>query len=500
MKQKRRKTLMFQLIVYFSMIFIVVIALLAVSWGNSQQENQTSATISKLTTPYVRLYAGLDELNNSIAAIPHSYLERQEHMENAVAVRQASSDLMQILNEDGYNRTSIDLHNTVLAYLTTYDAIWDSYANHDYAQVNLGIDQLHKSEQWIRDYLKQIDGDVNERQSALLLRSEQIRARYYRTMLVLGSLIFFLCIFALLLTARRFVSPIQTLCRNVKEFRLSDSMEELHARGIPCRPDSLQEIRTLATAIYSMQDTVLGQYAVEKNIEMLRTRLSEEALHTATVEKELHEAQLKALQAQINPHFLFNTLNMIAQMAYIEGAERTTDLLETFSDYFRYNVESFERSVTLAEELANLRGYIALQRERFGDRIAYFVEADDAVREIQVPCLILQPLVENAISHGLRMKTENGEVRTTIRAIGDGGFAITVSDNGCGMDEDALRRMIQRATQTEADADADHRSIGISNVVRRLKLAFGDGVTFHAQSAPGEGMRITLRVEGGNAL
>lgn len=442
----------------------------------------------------------IDELSSSVTTVNYPRKSLQEHESDAAVVREAGYSLMQVLNTDGYSRTSIDLYNTIQGFLEVHSSILHSYETHDYAQAYSDTIELQRIEGWIRDYLKQVDSDITERQDALLLSSEQMRARYQSMMFALGTMILLMCVLVLTLTARRFVVPIQALCKNVKEFRLSDDMEQLHARGIPCRRGSLQEIRTLATAIYSMQDTVLGQYAVEKNIEMLRARLSEEALHRTTVEKELQASQLRALQAQINPHFLFNTLNMIAQMSYLEGAERTTDLLETFSDYFRYNVESFERSVTLAEELVNVRGYITLQRERFGERIRYTVEADEAVNAIQVPCLIIQPLVENAISHGLRMKTENGWVHTEVRAVGNGGFEITVADNGCGMDEAALKQMVRRVTQPEEDEDATHRSIGISNVFKRLKIAFGEDVTFHAEGAVGEGLRITLRVEGGSRL
>ena len=414
-------------------------------------------------------------------------------------IESASRSLMEVLNANGFNRASIDLYNTVEEYLAVCQSVITSYNAKDYYNVVVQIEHFNQIKQWIRDYLRQCSAAVSQRREALTAESDARRSSYYRQTLVLGSLIFLLCAFTLLFAARRFVAPIQALCQNVKAFRLTDDLEVLQERGLSCQRNSLVEIRTLATAIYSMQNSVLDQYSLEKNNVMLRTRLNEEALHTANIQKELQETQLKALQAQINPHFLFNTLNMIAQMSYIEGAERTTDLLETFSDYFRYNVESFERSVTLAEELANVRGYIALQKERFGDRIAYTVEADDAVLNIQVPCLIIQPLVENAISHGLRIKTENGEVRTSIRAIGDGGFEITVQDNGCGMDEETLQHMIRRVTQTEADADTGHRSIGVANVVRRLKIFFGDNVAFSAQSAPGEGLCITLRVEGGIA-
>lgn len=303
MKQKKSKTLMFQLVLCFSAILIVVTALLVISWTNSQREKQTSSTISALTTPYVRLYAGIDKLSNSITAMVYSKADQKEHAETVAAVAEANQSLLEVLNKDGYNRTSIDLYYTIQQFLKTYENVLQSYESRDYSQAQDGIEQLQSTAIWIRDYLKQVYGDINEKQNSLLLYSEKMRGQYYSLMIILSCAIFLLCLMVLVLTAHRFVVPIQTLCKNVTEFRLSDDINELHERGIPCRSGSLQEIRTLATAIYSMQDTVLDQYTVEKNIELLRTRLNEEALHTANIEKELQETRLKALQAQINPHF-----------------------------------------------------------------------------------------------------------------------------------------------------------------------------------------------------
>ena len=499
MKHAKSQTLMFQLVLFFSGILVAVFLLIAYSWDNARWETRTNEAINALTTPYTQLYTELDAVNKSF-----SYVGRRGWMPNNLSedvsdIESASASLMAVLNADGFHRASVDLNNTIGEYLSIYQSIIASYDAKDYATAIQGVSELGQVEQWVRDYLKDCNSAVTQRRDALLAESDARRDRYYRGTLALGIAIFIACAATLLMTARRLVAPIQALCQNVKAFRLTDSLEALKQKGVPCKPRSLVEIRTLATAIYSMQNTVLDQYTLEKNNELLRARLSEEALRTATIERRLRETELRALQAQINPHFLFNTLNMIAQTSYIEGAEHTTELLETFSDYFRYNVENFEHSVTLAEELANVRGYVALQRERFGERIAYVIEADDAVMGIRVPCLIVQPLVENALSHGLRMKTEGGEVRVAIRAAGEDGFEIAVSDNGCGMTADALERLLRRATQPEEDDESGHRSIGISNVVRRLKIAFGENVALRAESAPDEGMRIAIRVERGKA-
>lgn len=502
METKRTNTLMFQLMLCFAVILMAVLLLIATSWNMTTREAWNSAGIAKLTEPYARLFMDLDRLRNGRSGILAVNDEGSETSESEAIfgeMNQSAEALVEALNEGGFERASLDFRNTLHTYRDLYWDIVSSYDRQDYAQVNLGIERLNQSERWLRSYLTQAGTAISARADALRAQSAQARGRYYQAMLLLGSAIFVLCVMTLAISARRFVAPVEELCRNVRAFRLSDSAEALRERGVPCRPNSLREIRTLATAIYSMQDTVLGQYAVEKHNEQLKQKLVAEAMHTAQVERRLQEAQLKALQAQINPHFLFNTLNMIGQMAYLEGAERTTDLLDTFSRFFRYNVESFERNVTIAEEIENVRGYVALQRERFGERIRYQIEMDHAVEAIQVPSLIIQPLVENALSHGLRLKTDGGKVRVSVTALEAGGFEILVADNGCGMDAEALRALREQVDASESDDRAEHRSIGLSNVVSRMRLTFGERFRCDIEGTPGEGFAVCLRVEEGGA-
>ena len=501
MKIRRSNTLMFQLVVCFSVIMAGVLALIITSWSITKQEAENSATISALTVPYAQLQADLSRLRDSKFDVLG--IEEGTQAEGAEVLRniRASADtLMRLLNEDGFNRSSIDLNNTLSSYQDVYNTIIENYAAQQYAQADAAVQRLDQTERWIQGYLAQTGIAITQRQETLREQSSITRYYYYRGMLLVGSMVFAACLLVLIMAARRFVAPVEELCKNVRNFRLSDSLEELKKNGVPCKRGSLQEIRTLATAIYSMENAVLDQYTIERHNEMLRGKLSEEALRSARMEKRLQEAQLRALQAQINPHFLFNTLNMIGQMSYLEGAEKTSELLEIFSDYFRYNVDSFERNVTLAEELENVRGYIALQEERFGDRIRYNVHMDEAVQRICVPCLIIQPLVENAISHGLSMKTEGGAVCVSVHSLEDGGFEITVIDNGRGMDEPSLRTLATRLAQPDQEDSLEHSSIGIFNVVSRMRISFRDAFSFDLKSALEEGFQISLRVEGGDAF
>ena len=499
MKVNRFNTLVFQQAVFFAVILLGVLLLILTSWRMTQREGAASEAIDALTTPYTRIYTGLDTLRGSKSGVLGADDAANTGTESAgiiAGMREAAGSLKTLLNDGDYNRSSVELDNTLESYQSIYEDVLACYTSHDYLRMNQGIERLDQTERWIRGYLAETGAAIALRQEALRGVTSQRRADYYRTMIALGSLILLLCVVTQILGYLRFVRPIEALCRNVQSFRLSDSLEALKQAGIPCKRGCIQEIRTLATAIYSMEDTVLGQYAVEKHNEQLQQKLANEAMRTAQMERRLQEARLKALQAQINPHFLYNTLNMIGQMSYIEGAERTTELIETFSDFFRYNVESFERDVTLREEIDSAKGYAALQRERFGDRIRYSFEADDAVNDIRVPSLIVQPLVENAISHGLRMRTGGGEVKVRVKANDEGGFEIAVSDNGCGMDAEALRTLRERAEETRGDDQSEHVSIGITNVISRMRLTFGPRFSYDMESAPEQGFAVCLRVEG----
>ncbi len=495
-------TLMFQLTLCFLIIIISMFVLVWMHRVYCREADRINVNLEMVVEPYTKLYGDLENVSSLMADTrpTHHTRTRIEASKSAAEVLLGDAEsVMNILNADGYNRSSIDLYHTTQAYVELNAEVVNHYSKRAYADAIGGIERMRTMEKWIRKDMIEIGNILNDAQESSRVQSAMLRDAYNKRMAMMILLILSMCIIALALTMQRAVQPIKRLCKVVTDFRLSDDPKRLRESGVPCRETSLREIRTLATAIYSMQDTVLTQYTVEKHNEQLQQRLNREALRAEQMGNQLKETQLKALQAQINPHFLFNTLNMIAQLSYIEGAEHTTELLETFSEYFRYNVEKFGSSVTIAEEIANVRGYIHLQKERFGDRIHYELEMDDDLNDVKVPCLVVQPLVENAISHGLRMKTEDGLIRVSVQRCEDGGFDISVSDNGCGMSVEVLNVLVERAMDQRTDDESSHRSIGISNVIKRMRIAFGDRMRFHIDSREGEGTCITLHVEGGIA-
>ena len=201
-------------------------------------------------------------------------------------------------------------------------------------------------------------------------------------------------------------------------------------------------------------------------------------------ERELVElaatAQLAALRAQINPHFLFNSLNSIAQLIRADP-DRAEACVERLAEMFRYVLRYGEKDfVPLAEELEMARAYLDIERARFGDRLRVETHVDPPSLQHLIPNLILQPLVENAVRHGLSRKRGGGTVRIDAR-LADGCLELSVGDDGLGMPDTALERVYEHG-------------IGLRNLRDRLERLYGPAHLPEITSAPGSGTRVRLRL------
>jgi two-component system sensor histidine kinase YesM len=211
-------------------------------------------------------------------------------------------------------------------------------------------------------------------------------------------------------------------------------------------------------------------------------------------------AEYLALQNQINPHFLYNTLEGIRSEALIEGVESIAAMTEALETFFRYTISNVDKLTTLAEEIANVENYCTIQRFRFGEKIAFEVEnlvaGDVDVLKAKVPKLTLQPIVENAVFHGLEPKLGNGLVTITLQATPER-LLITVSDNGVGMDDAHVHQLnskLRGASLGYVREDKQKGGIALLNVNNRIKLLFGDeyGVYLYSKLGVGTDVELTL--------
>ncbi len=198
----------------------------------------------------------------------------------------------------------------------------------------------------------------------------------------------------------------------------------------------------------------------------------------------LAEAQLRALRAQISPHFVYNALTAIASFVRTDP-ERARELLLEFADFTRYSSRTHGEFTTLAEELRSIDRYLLLERARFGERLQVVLRVAPEVLPVAVPYLCLQPLVENAVQHGLERGRGSGTV--TVIAEDDGAQCrISVEDDGAGSDPERIRALLAGSETSD--------SMGLANVDARLRAVYGDEHGLLVETAVGAGTKVTLRV------
>lgn len=217
-------------------------------------------------------------------------------------------------------------------------------------------------------------------------------------------------------------------------------------------------------------------------------------------EKEISRSQteLKALQAQINPHFLFNTLDVLYWSLMDKDEDQLAGYVVAMSDLFRYTIvgPNKEGWVKLSEELEHVQRYLLIMKMRFEERLDWEIEVPPELGDVELPKLLLQPLVENAILHGVESKIEPGRVRLKVARDGER-ITITVEDDGVGMDEDKLRSLIEELESGKVTSSKDS-GIGIANVQRRLQLFFSgkdeQSAVMDIDSRKGVGTRINIQI------
>ena len=232
-----------------------------------------------------------------------------------------------------------------------------------------------------------------------------------------------------------------------------------------------------------------------RNIKEQEARAYEAQLKEQKLLISQQEMEFKMLASQINPHFLYNTLETIRMKALKAGDKEAATAIKLLGKSMRYVLENMGTAMTtLEEELNHVEEYIAIQHLRFGDRIQYTMETEPGLdlKEYYLPPLLLQPVVENAIVHGLEEKDEDGRIAVSVyRKISEGMnlLIIDVEDNGCGMTEEVLGKL---RTDIEIRDMSRSKSIGLYNINQRMKLHFGDGYRVHIYSEPQMGTRVRL--------
>lgn len=282
--------------------------------------------------------------------------------------------------------------------------------------------------------------------------------------------------------------PIQIMVNNTEKIKHEDyELENPRA--------SSSELIVLERAFADMS------VRIKEDMENLRekARLEQELLkrenENLLMKNLMTETELQNLQSQINPHFLFNTMNMISKSAYLHNDIQTSELMDKLSAFLRYALDKADKVSTLREEIKSIENYIYIQQRRFGSRVRFMVDIPENIPNIAMPAIIIQPLIENAIIHGVGKMTEKAEI-VVAASVDEEALLIHVEDNGAGMNAEQLEELQVHLHRVLSDASVSRNksSIGLANVYKRLKLYYGDNLEFFIESEADCGTIITIGI------
>ncbi len=315
----------------------------------------------------------------------------------------------------------------------------------------------------IEDYMHDFLGDeVRE-----LARLRGVIDRQIPFLLALTTVVVVVLFVLLLLysfrVSRRITGPMQALSRKAEQFG-SDNFS-----GAPVDTD-IVELKIL-----------------DRNFDKMADRITSLMDRQRRDQQSLHRAELELLQAQINPHFLYNTLDSIAILAESQREEDVIDMVNSLSTFFRNSLNQGRDIISLRSELIQARSYLEIQQIRYSDILTWKIDVPEEIQDCSVPKLILQPLIENALYHGIKNRRGRGLLTITGEESGED-LLLYVKDNGAGMAPDRL------ALLRSGNFEEHHSGLGLKNVHQRIRLYCGSPYGLSFDSVPGEGTTVTVRL------
>lgn len=386
-----------------------------------------------------------------------------------------------------------DISNMTREYLTRAKIAIDAKRGRNIDLYTSAYHEAGTIEKYIKSYIDRLNlmqTGINTGKYTVLY--ERLTVLQYLNIILIADIVV-LSILIIIKITYSISDPIIKLSRSAEELSKGNFETEV---VITSKED---ELKTMLAAFNKMKENIRLYIEELKSKAVMESTLKDQQMENLKMQNLLYNAKLQALQAQINPHFLFNTLNAGVQLAMMEEAELTGEFLENMTALFRYNIKDMDKEVTLAEEVSNVKAYAEILRVRFGDVIGFEYDLDETLFELTMPPLVLQPLVENACIHGLGGLEQGGRIRVTARRSADRA-EIMVYDNGVGMDGSKIREIFDEFDKEllpgrESRPKKGHTTgIGLSNVIQRLNLYFGKRNSIAVDSAPGCGTTIVISV------
>ena len=386
-----------------------------------------------------------------------------QELDDAVAVLHRLEGTTVLRDNQWRIRSMLNMCENLRGYMleiaaeASYDARMDLLERNIRGETGLTV----LIETYMHDY---IDEEVRElARMQGIIRRQVIYAGGF--MLAAIAVLMALMLMYSLRTTRRITEPMRALTDKAQRFGRGDFTPAPVETGIA-------ELQTLDLGFDEMADQV--KTLMEKRIEDQRS---------------LHRAELELLQAQINPHFLYNTLDSIVILAENHREEEVVDMVTSLSSFFRVSLSRGKDIIPLADEVHHVTSYLQIQQVRYSDILIYEIDIPEALLSHRVPKLVLQPLVENALYHGIKNRRGVGHIRITGEKRGED-LLLKVIDDGMGMDEAQLRQLQHGVYQDR------HTGLGLVNVHKRIRLYCGEPYGLSFESRVGAGTTVYVLLPG----
>ena len=402
-------------------------------------------------------------------------VKTSDSLENYYRSEQLCRNMVADLNEEvtgrSFDRMERNIRHMTERYLEEVAKTIESKRGRNVEKYRLHYENATRMYGYIDTYLSNLNMEQfrsnSERYSEL-----QQRFRLFEAVSVIAIILVMISNVCII------ISFVGALIRPLK--KLSSQADEV-AKGnfeIDLLPVESQDEVGVVTGAFNSMVVSIGRYIerIRESMEAERALKERELL----MEGHLKDARLKYLQAQINPHFLFNTLNAGAQLAMMESADRTYDYIQKVAQFYRYNMKKSEETVTVAEEVEMVDSYIYILNVRFAGDIHYEKHIDESLLYTEMPGMILQPIVENCVNHGIREMGDRGVILLSLYEK-EGRVCISVKDNGVGMSEEIIDKVMS-GTYREEDMASGGNGVGMDNVISRMRLFTGNENVMTVQS------------------
>ena len=428
--------------------------------------NEMTAKIDKIYSSNVsinQLQEALDATQDNMAEYLNT--KSSDAMEAYYRSEQDYSLLLEDLNSLTVKNDVLLMEKNIremsLNYLELTSSTIDAKRGRNVEKYSLYYEQSTKLYSYLTTFIFSLNNEqfkFNSNNYEILLNSMRYSEMMNMVILIFVSI---LNILLIILLTSQITSPLKKLAETanrIAEGKLDVELVEVKTRD---------EVGVVTKAFNKMILSI-NQYIekIKESMEKERAMKEKELM----IETHLKDAQLKYLQAQINPHFLFNTLNAGAQLAMMENAEKTYTYIQNVADFFRYNVKKNKDTATLAEEIELVDNYVYILNVRFSGDIHFQKIIDERLTKIQIPSMILQPIVENCINYGIRGIDWQGLIELSVYRRDDN-LCISIKDNGIGMSEELIEK-VMKSRLKETDLSENSNGVGLDNVIGRLRLFF----------------------------